>query len=198
MNAFTRAWRNWNHARKFAKLGKSCRFIGRDLEVEGHVELGDYCRVREAVKLRARPEAKIVIGNRCLLSWNAIVESGELVEIHDQVGIAEYAVIRDGTHLIYGTEANWRYTPNYYKPVIIEESAWIGSGAYVSKGVRVGKGAVIGVGSVVTRDVPPFEVWVGAPAKFLRHRIDDLPAELEDLAKRLIQEQGFKEDRREY
>jgi acetyltransferase-like isoleucine patch superfamily enzyme len=198
MNAITRSWRNWVHARKFAKLGKGCRFLGRDLELEGHVELGDYCRVREAVKLRARPEGKIVIGDRCLLSWNVIIESGELVEIHDQVGLAEYSIIRDGTHLIYGTEANWRYTPNFYKPVIIEESAWIGSGAYISKGVRVGKGAVIGVGSIVTRDVPAHEVWVGAPARFLRHRIDDLPAELDELAKRLLQEQGIKEDRREY
>lgn len=198
MDAFTRTWRNWVHSRKFAKLGKGCRFLGRDLELEGHVELGDFCRVREAVKLRARPEAKIVIGDRCLLSWNVIIEAGELVEIHDQVGLAEYSIIRDGTHLIYGTEANWRYTPNYYKPIIIEESAWIGSGAYVSKGVRVGKGAVIGVGSVVTRDVPPFEVWVGAPARFLRHRTMDLPEELEKLAQRLLQEQGIKEDRREY
>ena len=198
MDAFTRTWRNWRHSRKFAKLGKGCRFLGRDLELEGHVELGDFCRVREAVKLRARPEAKIIIGDRCLLSWNVIIESGELVEIHDQVGLAEYSIIRDGTHLIYGTEANWRFTPNYYKPVIIEESAWIGSGAYISKGVRVGKGAVIGVGSVVTRDVPPFEVWVGAPARFLRHRTADLPEELEKLAQRLIQEQGIKEDRREY
>ncbi|MCC6488718.1 MAG: acyltransferase [Candidatus Hydrogenedentes bacterium] len=198
MDVFTRTWRNWRHSRKFAKLGKGCRFLGRDLELEGHVELGDFCRVREAVKLRARPEAKIVIGDRCLLSWNVIIEAGELVEIHDQAGLAEYSIIRDGTHLIYGTEANWRYTPNYYKPIIIEESAWIGSGAYISKGVRVGKGAVIGVGSVVTCDVPPFEVWVGAPARFLRHRTVDLPEELEKLAQRLIQEQGIKEDRREY
>lgn len=198
MNAITRSWRNFVHARKFTRLGKDCRFLGRDLTVEGHVEIGDYCRVRDDVKLRASPGAKIVIGSRCLLSWNVIIEAGELVEIHDMAGLAEYSVVRDGTHLIYGTDANWRYVPNYYRPVIIEESAWIGSGAYISKGVRIGKGAVIGVGSIVTKDVPPFEVWVGAPAKFLRHRLHDLPEELSRLAEELLRTQGLKQDRREF
>lgn len=198
MNAFTRAWRNLAHRHKFAKLGRGCRFLGRDLEVAGHVEMGDYCRVREGVRLRATPQGKIIIGNRCVLSWQAIIEAGELVEMHDGAGMAEFSVVRDGTHLIYGTDANWRYVPNYYKPVIIEEGAWIGSGAYVSKGVRIGKGAVIGVGSVVTRDVPPFEVWVGAPARFLRHRLHDLPEELAALAEQLLREQGLKQDRREF
>ncbi|NUM56056.1 MAG: acyltransferase [Candidatus Hydrogenedentes bacterium] len=198
MNGITRAYRNFVHSRKFAKLGKGCRFIGRDLTVEGHVELGDYCRVRDDVKLRAGEGAKIVIGNRCLLSWNAIVECGELIEIHDMVGLGEFSRVRDGTHLIYGTEANWRYVPNYYRPVVIEEGAWIGSGAYVSKGVHIGKGAVIGVGAMVTKDVPPFEIWVGSPARFLRHRTRDLPEELQKLADDLIAKHGIKEDRREF
>ena len=94
MNGITRAYRDFVHSRKFAKIGKGCRFIGRDLTVEGHVEIGDYCRVREDVKLRASKGAKIVIGNRCLLSWNVIVECGELIEIHDGAGLAEYVRVR--------------------------------------------------------------------------------------------------------
>ena len=198
MNGIARHWRNFVHARKFAKLGAGCRFIGRDLTVEGCVELGDYVRIREDVKLRAAEGAKITIGNRCLISWNVIMEAGELIEVHDMAGIAEYARIRDGTHLIYGTDANWRYVPNYYSPVIIGEGAWVGSGAYVSKGVKVGKGAVIGVGSMVTKDVPPFEVWAGSPARFLRHRLHDLPEELQKLADDLIAKHGIKQDRREF
>ena len=198
MNGISRHWRNFVHARKFTKLGKGCRFIGRDLTVEGHVELGDYCRVREDAKLRAGKDAKIIIGNRCLISWNVIIEAGELVELHDMVGLAEYVRVRDGTHLIYGTEANWRYVPNYYKPVVIEEGAWVGSGAYVSKGVRIGKGAVIGVGSMVTRDIPPFEIWVGSPARYLRHRLHNLPEELQKLSEELIATHGIKQDRREF
>mgnify|MGYP003383179574 FL=1 len=198
MNAITRAYRNFVHSRKFARLGTGCRFIGRDLTVEGHVEIGDYTRVREDVKLRASKGAKIVIGKRCLISWNVIIECGELIEVHDGAGLAEYVRVRDGTHLIYGTEANWRYVPNYYTPVIIGEDAWVGSGAYVSKGVKIGKGAVIGVGAMVTKDVPPYEIWVGSPARFLRHRTHDLPEELQKLADELIKKHGIKEDRRDW
>lgn len=198
MNGIARAYRNFVHSRKFARLGTGCRFIGRDLTVEGHVEIGDYSRVREDVKLRANKGAKIIIGKRCLLSWNVIVECGELIEIHDGAGLAEYVRVRDGTHLIYGTEANWRYVPNYYTPVVIGEDAWIGSGAYVSKGVKIGKGAVIGVGSMVTKDVPPYEVWAGSPARYLRHRMHDLPEELQKLADELIAKYGIKEDRRDW
>jgi len=198
MNAITRAYRNFVHSRKFARLGTGCRFIGRDLTVEGHVEIGDYTRVREDVKLRASKGAKIVIGKRCLISWNVIIECGELIKVHDGAGLAEYVRVRDGTHLIYGTEANWRYVPNYYTPVIIGEDAWVGSGAYVSKGVKIGKGAVIGVGAMVTKDVPPYEIWVGSPARFLRHRTHDLPEELQKLADELIKKYGIKEDRRDW
>jgi acetyltransferase-like isoleucine patch superfamily enzyme len=198
MNGITRAWRNWQHGRKFAKLGKGCRFLGRELEVAGHVELGEWCRVRDQVRLRAGAGAKIIIGDRCLLSWNAIVEAGQLVEVHDMAGLGEFSVVRDGSHLIYGTEENWRYAPNYYQPVIIGEGAFIGSRAYISQGVHIGKGAVIGVGSIVTHDVPPFEVWIGAPARFFRHRTKDLPEEITDLAARLIQEQGIRTDRRDW
>jgi len=52
MNGITRAWRNFRHCRKFVKVGRDCRFTGDRLEVDGHVELGDGCRIRNNVVLR--------------------------------------------------------------------------------------------------------------------------------------------------
>ncbi|MDH4137303.1 MAG: acyltransferase, partial [Anaerolineae bacterium] len=49
--------------------------------------------------------------------------------------------------------------------IVIEDNVWIGAGAIITDGVRIGQGAVIGAGSVVTRDVPPHTVAVGAPAQ---------------------------------
>ena len=48
--------------------------------------------------------------------------------------------------------------------VTIEDKAFVGAHSILLKGVTVGKGAVIGAGSVVTRDIPPGEVWAGNPA----------------------------------
>jgi maltose O-acetyltransferase len=53
-------------------------------------------------------------------------------------------------------------------PVVIEDDAWLGTSAVVLPGVRVGRGAVVGAGAVVTRDVPPFAVVAGAPARVIR------------------------------
>ncbi len=50
---------------------------------------------------------------------------------------------------------------------------WIGAGAHVMSGVSIGTGAVIGAASVVTKDVPPYAVAVGAPARTTRYRFEE-------------------------
>jgi len=53
-------------------------------------------------------------------------------------------------------------------PVVIEDDAWLGTNVVVLPGVRIGRGAVVGAGAVVTRDVPPFTVVAGVPARPIR------------------------------
>jgi maltose O-acetyltransferase len=53
-------------------------------------------------------------------------------------------------------------------PVIIEDDVWLGTNAVVLPGVRIGRGAVVGAGAVVTRDVAPFTVVAGVPARLIR------------------------------
>jgi maltose O-acetyltransferase len=55
-------------------------------------------------------------------------------------------------------------------PIVIEDHAFIGSRAIILKGVTVGRGTVVGAGSVVTKDVPPFAIVAGNPARIIRMR----------------------------
>jgi acetyltransferase-like isoleucine patch superfamily enzyme len=196
MSGMTRAWRNWKHARKFTKVGKKCRFVGRFIDIDGHVEIGDYCRFRDYIIMRTRGEGRIILAGRNIISWGCIIESGGLVQMGYGSGMAERATIRDGTHMIYGTKESPLYTPHIVKPVIIGEHVWVGSGAYVSYGVTIGEGAVIGINSVVTKDIPPYEVWAGNPARFLTHRTDNAPPHKLAEAAALIEEHGIRKDRR--
>lgn len=59
------------------------------------------------------------------------------------------------------------------RPTVIGHDVWIGTGAMVLQGVTVGHGAIIGGGSIVTKDVPPYAIVAGNPARLLRHRFDD-------------------------
>jgi len=58
--------------------------------------------------------------------------------------------------------------------VVVENDVWIGSHATLMSGVKVGNGAVIGAHAVVSKDVPPFAVVVGNPARIVKYRFDDL------------------------
>jgi acetyltransferase-like isoleucine patch superfamily enzyme len=66
------------------------------------------------------------------------------------------------------------------KPVRIGAHADIGVNAVVLPGVTIGKGAIVGAGAVVTRDVPPYAVVAGVPARLLRWRDGHAPPGAED------------------
>ncbi len=60
--------------------------------------------------------------------------------------------------------------PLIFKPVVIEDGADIGTGTVILPGVAIGRNSIVGAGSVVTRNIPPFAVFAGVPAKLLRMR----------------------------
>ena len=63
-----------------------------------------------------------------------------------------------------------RYEGTTKGPVVIGNDVWIGRGALVLSGVTVGDGAIIGAGAVVSKDIPPFAIAVGNPAKVVKYR----------------------------
>jgi acetyltransferase-like isoleucine patch superfamily enzyme len=70
---------------------------------------------------------------------------------------------RDGK---LGAYKNWENVKS--APITIEDDTWVGFGAVILKGVTVGRGSVVGARAVVTRDVPPFTIVAGNPARLVR------------------------------
>ena len=80
-------------------------------------------------------------------------------------------VMYGGKNCLKKNFSNRKY--NDSKHTVIQNDVWIGAGAKIKAGVRISTGAVIGMGSVLTKDVGPYEIWAGNPARLIRKRFGD-------------------------
>lgn len=119
-----------------------------------------------------RFEPTLVFGDKVTMEYDCHIASCYCVEIHDRVLIASRVYISDHSH--GGTTSADLLLPPNDRPiqskgsVVIEAEVWLGEGVCVLPGVRIGRSSIIGANSVVTRDIPPRSVAVGAPARVIR------------------------------
>jgi acetyltransferase-like isoleucine patch superfamily enzyme len=137
------------------------------------IHIGDNVFVMHQTELhvynfRDLPHSGIWIGDNCFIGEFTIVRGQGGVHIGDSVLVAPGAEILAVNHLFGDVTQPVIAQGIEAKGIVIEDGAWIGGGAVVLDGVRVGRGAVIGAGAVVTRDVPPFSVAVGSPARVVK------------------------------
>jgi|688.fasta_scaffold16654_3 acyl-[acyl carrier protein]--UDP-N-acetylglucosamine O-acyltransferase len=116
--------------------------------------------------------AKLSIGNGTSIGeMNNIRAAGGEIIIGEKCILSQYITIVAANHLIskdqYMIDQAWDTTKN---KVAIHDDVWIGSHAQIMPGVTIGKGAIIAAGATVTKDVEPYAIMVGSPAKLLRYR----------------------------
>jgi len=143
--------------------------LGKDVKIHAFVNLygcsiGDNTKIGTFVEI----QKNAFIGKNCKISSHTFICEG--VTIDDNVFVGHNvtfindaypkAANPDGS---LQTEEDWIVIPTK-----VETGAAIGSGANILCGVTIGRGALVGAGSVVTKNVPPNEVWVGNPARFLK------------------------------
>lgn len=111
--------------------------------------------------------AHTLIENDVVLGNNVTVKSG--VYLWDGTTIGNNVFIGPCATFTNDKMPRSKVYPDSFSKITIEDHASIGANATLLPGIRIGKHAMIGAGSVVTRDVPPYAVVVGNPAKIIRY-----------------------------
>lgn len=136
---------------------------------QGRVTIGDGVSLGTEVWLVAANDTELRIGRDTIIGSYCILNGGHGVRIGEKCWFAAFVYVNTSDHRI-ARDRPIQEQGYVGAPVAIGDDSWIGGHAFISKGVTAGTGAVIGAGSVVTRDVPPYAVVVGNPARLLRYR----------------------------
>jgi acetyltransferase-like isoleucine patch superfamily enzyme len=129
------------------KFGKNVK-IGRNVYITDNVSIGDNSYVNDGSIVSAEKGGSIEIGKNVSIGHNVFI----LTLMRDLSAPSLYSAPR---------------IPHHLK---IEDDVWVGSGSILLKSIKVGKSSVIGAGSIVTKNVEPYSVVGGNPAKFIKYR----------------------------
>jgi len=167
-----------------SKIITNSNQIYNDVNIE--IQQGGILHLKE--KSWIGSNVTVCANNITLGRYSAIHAFGTVignVKIGDYVMIAKNVFISSGKHHY---DTNFSYLPikmqdyiysqnsgEFSTPVIIEDDVWIGVNCVVMSGVKISKGAVIGSNSVVTKNIEPYSVYAGNPAKFIKKRYDFIP-----------------------
>lgn len=149
-------------------LGKNVQIFQPDLVNLYGCEIGDDTKIGAFVEIKT----SVKIGKKVKIQAGVFIPEG--VTIEDEVFVGPHVVF---TNDLYPRATNpngslkesqdWKVSPT-----VVKKRASIGANASVLCGITIGEGAMIGVGSVVTKDVPPWTIVAGNPARVIR-KIED-------------------------
>lgn len=115
-------------------------------------------------------DATLEMGENVGIARNCYIGVFKPIVIGANSMIGAYSYIISANHSYQRRDVPINSQGYWGAPINIEEDVWLGTHVVVLPGVRIGKGAIVAAGSVVNKDIPPYEIWGGAPARFIKER----------------------------
>lgn len=126
-------------------------------------KIGNGCVVHSSVKIWA--PWNLIIGDYTAVGPNAELYNPAKIELGSKVTISQYAYLCTASH-----DFTMNLHPLITEPIIVNDFAWVAAKSFISMGVTIGEGAVVGATASVYKDVEPWTVVGGNPAKFIKKR----------------------------
>jgi len=158
--------------KKCKKVGLHCSIdVGMQFEYPENIEIGESTSFGRNVFLQAS-QSKIKIGNHVSFNVNVIIISGpdgEIV-IGDNVLIGPNVVMRAAEHNFEDINIPIRNQGHSPGKIFIGDDVWVGGNVVITKNVTIGEHSIVGAGSVVTKNVEPYSIVGGVPARLIKRR----------------------------
>jgi len=159
------SWRN-------ISIGDGVSFTGKTyirIRKNGRLTLSNGVRVGSEVWLVAANNAEFWVGENTILNSYSIFNGGHGLKIGANCIFAGFISLNTSDHN-YKKDELIQKQGFFGAPIEVGEDVWIGSHVYVHKGVKIGDGCVIGAGSIVNKDIPPYKIATGNPARVIKDR----------------------------
>jgi acetyltransferase-like isoleucine patch superfamily enzyme len=148
--------------------------IERDVRINckgknSKVNLGSHSILDRGVDIRTHRQGQIEIGENTYIGPYTCL-SGDRIKIGKSCLIASQSGLYASNHVFQDASKTIKEQGFIYRGIVIEDDCWIGNGVRILDGVTIGCGSVIGAGAVVTKDIPPYSIAVGVPAKVVDQR----------------------------
>jgi len=135
-----------------------------------YVHIGNGCQIHEGVQIYSW-NGFVQIGNRCSInSFSILRGAGEGIVIGDLVRIGVHVTIMTPMHNYMDKNVPIIDQGGSAPRIVIEDDVMIGMHAVIVGGVTIGKGCFVAAGAVVTKDLPPYAIAAGVPAKVIKFR----------------------------
>ncbi|MCS6153485.1 acyltransferase [Shewanella baltica] len=143
-------------------------FLGCALVLEsdtGYIEIGNSCFINGGTNIISR--SSVIIGDFVTIAWGVTIydhDSHSLNYLDRRNDIEQQ--LNDFTSGNFIRNKNWAFVSS--APIVIKNDVWIGMNVIILKGVTIGEGAIIAAGAVVTKNVDPWTIVAGNPAKYVK------------------------------
>ncbi|NJL78010.1 MAG: acyltransferase [Richelia sp. RM2_1_2] len=160
------------------EIGNGVQILrGANINAIGHpnnkISIGDGVQIQQGVDIRALNDTHIKIEQDTFIGPYVCIAGPGNIKIGKNCLIAAHSGLFANNHNFTDPFEYIAKQGITSKGIVIEDDCWLGHNVTVIDGVTIGKGCVIGAGSVVTKDIPPYSIAVGTPAKVVKSRLQD-------------------------